>query len=114
MLTIGVGVVVLFFALLNFLVLPHDTYLRVYDWFFFEGIFCVIFGVLFLLGRGGIDAYSLRSASTRAASDAVYGTDYSVPDAFRRDKWKPEGFRRAALVLLISGLVMFLIYLLTY
>lgn len=113
-LIIGVGIVVLFFALLNLYVLPHDAYLRVYDWFFFEGVFCLIFGVLFFLGRGGIDRYTLGSAATRAATDAVYGTDYSVSDAFRKDKWKPQGFRRAALVLLVSGLVMFLIYLLTY
>ncbi len=113
-LIIEVCVVVLFFVFLDFYVLPNDAYIRAYDWFFFEGIFCVIFGVLFFLGRGGINRYSLGSAATRAASDAVYGTAYGVSDAFRKDKWKPQGFRRAALVLLISGLVLFVIYLFTF
>lgn len=98
---------------INFYVLPHNAYVRVYDWFFFEGIFCLILSVLFSLGRGGIDRYSSTNATTRAAADAIYGTDYGVSEAFKKDKWKPRGFPKAALVLLISGLLMLLIYLLT-
>jgi hypothetical protein len=106
--------VVLVLAGINFYILPHNAYVRVYDWFFFEGIFCLIFGVLFALGRGGIDRYTLGSATTRAATDAIYGTDYGVSTAFRKDKWKPKGFPKAALVLLVSGLIMLIIYFLTF
>jgi hypothetical protein len=105
--------VVLLFSLLNFYVLPSNAGVRVYDWFLFEGIFCVIFSVLFALGRGGIDAYTLRSAATAAAADAIYGTNHKVSETFRKDKWRAEGFPKAALVLLVAGLVMLVIYFIT-
>jgi len=88
-------------------------YFRTYDWFFIEGILCFVLSVLFALGRGGIDAYTPRSATTKALADAIYGKDYEISDTFRKDKWTPEGFPRAALVLLISGIVILLIYFLT-
>lgn len=113
LLILEVSAVVLALVGISFYILPHNAYVRVYDWFFFEGIFCLIFGVLFALGRGGIDRYTLGSATTRAATDAIYGTDYGVSAAFRKDKWKPKGLPKAALVLLVSGLVMLIIYFLS-
>jgi hypothetical protein len=113
LLFLEVFVVVAFFSFLNFYVLPTRGSVRVYDWFLFEGVICVIFSVLFALGRGGIDAYTLQSAATAAATDAIYGTKYGVSEAFRKDKWKPQGFPKAALVLLVSGLVMLAAYFLT-
>jgi hypothetical protein len=109
-----VSVIVLVFAGINFFILPHDGYVRIIDWFFFEGVFCVIISLLFALGRGGIDAYTLTSATTKAATDAIYGTEYGVSGTFRKDRWKPQGFPKAALVLLVSGLVMLVVYFLTY
>jgi hypothetical protein len=105
--------VVSFFGLLNFFVLPSNAAVRAYDWFLFEGIFCVILSALFALGRGGIDAYTLRSAATAAVTDAVYGTNHEVSETFRKDKWEPQGFPKAALVLLVAGLVMLVVYFLT-
>jgi len=84
-----------------------------YDWFLFEGIFCLILSVLFALGRGGIDAYTSRSAAAKALADAIYGKDYEVSETFRKDKWRPRGFPKAALVLLIAGIIILLIYVLT-
>jgi len=101
------------FTVLNFVILPHNVDFRTYDWFFLEGILCFILSVLFALGRGGIDAYTPRSANTKALADAVYGKDYEISETFRKDKWRPEGFPRAALVLLIAGIVILIIYFLT-
>jgi hypothetical protein len=84
-----------------------------YDWFFFEGIFCLILSVLFALGRGGIVAYTSRSATSKAAIDAIYGKDYEVSETFKKDKWMPEGLPKAAFVLLIVGVVILIIYSLT-
>jgi hypothetical protein len=105
--------IVFIFSAINFFVLPARGGIRVYDWFLFEGLFCIVLSVLFALGRGGIDAYTLRSAATAAVADAVYGTDYGVSETFRKDKWKPEGFPKAALVLMVAGLVMLVVYFLT-
>lgn len=110
---IEVVAIVSFFGFINFFVLPTGLGIRAYDWFLFEGLLCLIFSVLFALGRGGIDAYTLRSASTAAATDAIYGTDYSVTETFRKDKWKPQGFPKAALVLLVAGLFTLAVYFLT-
>jgi hypothetical protein len=106
-------VVSFFWLLLNFFVLQPNAAVRAYDGVLFESIFCVILSILFALGRGGIDAYSLRSAATAAATDAICGTNYEIPKTFRKDKWKPQGFPRAALVLLVAGLVMLMAYFLT-
>ena len=117
---IAVCAVVLVFAAFNFLILApniyfreYGIYIRAYDWFFFEGILCLVLSALFALGRGGIDACTARSARTRALADAVYGEDQGTSGTFRKDKWKPEGFPKAALVLLIAGIVLLIIYLLT-
>ncbi len=113
LLIIEVCAVVLVFAGINLFILPHNAFVTVYDWFFLEGIFCLILSILSALGRGGIDAYTLRSAETVALADAVYGKDYEVSKTFRKAKWRPEGFPRAALVLLIAGIVMLMLYFLT-
>lgn len=113
LLIIEVCAVVLVFTGINFFILPHNLSIRIYDWFLFEGIFCIVLSVLFALGRGGIDAYTLRSASTAALTDAIYGTDHHVSQVFRKDKWRPEGFPKAALVLLLVGIVVLIIYFLT-
>jgi hypothetical protein len=110
---VGVCAVVLVFAALNFFILPHSIFFRTYDWFFFEGILCFILSGLFALGRGGIDAYTARSARTEASADAIYGKDYGISETFRKDKWRPEGFPKAALILLMAGIVLLIIYFLT-
>jgi len=113
LLIIEVCAVVLIFTGINLFILPHNISVRVYDWFLFEGIFCLILSILFALGRGGIDAYTLRSAETAALADAVYGKDYEISKTFRKDKWRAEGFPKAALVLLIAGIVVLTLYFLT-
>ena len=110
---IEISAAVLVFTALNFSILPHSIYFRTYDWFFLEGILCFVLSVLFALGRGGIDAYTRRSATIKALADAIYGKDYEISETFRKDKWRPEGFPNAALVLLIAGIALLIIYFLT-
>jgi hypothetical protein len=110
---IEVCVVVLVFTALNFSVLRNSIYFRTYDWFFLEGILCFALSVLFALGRSGLDAYTHRSATTKALADAIYGKDYEISETFRKGKWRPEGFLKAALVLLIAGIATLIIYFLT-
>ena len=110
LLIVEVCVVVLAFAGINSWILPHNANVSISDWFLFEGIFCIIAGVLFALGRGGIGPGSLREAKTRAAVDAIYGKDYAITEVFRKDKWKAKGFPNAALVLLLAGAIVLLIY----
>ena len=84
------------------------------DAFFLEGIIFLISGLLLLLGRGGINLWSQKAAILSALAEAVYGEDTVGPDEmFRRDRWKPKGFIRLALILILAGVFMILIYFLT-
>ena len=84
------------------------------DAFFFEGIIFLLSGLLLLLGRGGINLWSQKAAILSALAEAVYDEDTVGPDEmFRRDSWKPRGFIRIALILILAGVFMILIYFLT-
>ena len=84
------------------------------DAFFIEGIIFLISGFLLLLGRGGINLWSQKAAILSALAGAVYDEDTVGPEEiFRRDKWKPKGFIRIALILILAGVFMILIYFLT-
>ena len=84
------------------------------DAFFFEGIIFLLSGLLLLLGRGGINLWSQKAAILSALAEAVYDEDTVGPDEmFRRDRWKPKGFVRIALILILAGVFMILIYFLT-
>jgi len=84
------------------------------DAFFIEGLLFLIFGFLFLIGRGGINFWSLKAAILSALAGAVYDKDTVGPnEILRRDRWKPDGFPRLALILIITGVFMVLLYFLT-
>jgi len=84
------------------------------DAFFIEGIIFLILGLLLLLGRGGINLWSQKAAVLSALAEAVYGEDTVGPsETLRRDRWKPQGFIRIALIFILTGVFMILIYLLT-
>ena len=103
-----VSIVVLF---LDFWLLSNSRYLSPIEALFFEGILFIAGGALLLLGRGGINRWSLRTILMSALADAVYDEDTVGPsEVFRQDRWKPQGFTRLALVLIISGFIMLLAY----
>ena len=84
------------------------------DAFFFEGMIFLLSGFLLLLGRGGISLWSRGAAILSALAEALYGEDTVGPDEmFRKDRWKPKGFFRIALILILAGVFMILIYFLT-
>lgn len=84
------------------------------DAMFIEGMLFLIIGFLFLLGRGGINAWSQRAAILSALTEALSGKDMLGPDeTLEKDRWKPKGFTRLALVLILTGVFMILAYFIT-
>jgi len=84
------------------------------DAMFIEGILFLIIGFLFLLGRGGINVWSQRAAILSALTEALSGKDMLGPDeTLEKDRWKPKGFTRLALVLILTGVFMILAYFVT-
>lgn len=98
----------------NIWLFSSSEYLSPTDAFFLEGIVFLLSGLLLLLGRGGINLWSRRAAILSALAEAIYDADTVGPDEmFRRDRWKPKGFVRIALILILAGVFMVLIYFLT-
>jgi hypothetical protein len=77
---------------------------------FLEGIISIPSGFLLLLGSGGISQRTERAAHIAATTDSVSGEAVGPSEVFRRDAWKPEGFVRAGLVMMIAGLFLLFIY----
>ncbi len=98
----------------NIWFLSSSEYFSPTDAFFFEGVIFLLSGLLLLLGRGGINLWSRGAAILSALAEAVYGEDAVGPaETYRKDTWKPEGFIRLALILILAGVFMILIYFLT-
>ena len=84
------------------------------DAMFIEGMLFLIIGFLFLLGRGGINVWSQRAAILSALTEAISGKDMLGPDeTLEKDRWKPKGFTRLALILILTGVFMILTYFIT-
>jgi hypothetical protein len=79
-----------------------------------EGIMFILVGLLFLVGKGGINRGSLSAAMIAAKAEAIYGGDIVGPnEIFQQDAWKARGFTRTALILIFSGVLMILVYFVT-
>lgn len=84
------------------------------DAMFFEGMLSILIGFLLLIGRGGINIWSQKAAILAALAGAVFKEGSMGPsEILRRDRWKPEGFTRVALILILAGVFMILVYFLT-
>lgn len=102
------------FYFINVWLFSSSEYVSPTDAYFVEGMLFVIFGLLLLLGRGGINLWSLKAAVLSALAKAVYNEDAVGPDEImRKDRWKSVGFTRLALVLILTGVFMILVYFLT-
>jgi hypothetical protein len=78
---------------------------------FFEGLVFIFLGVLFMLGRGGINRWSIYVAVFGSFADALYGQEGPGPaEILRRDAWKARGFIRFGLVLIITGIILLVLY----
>jgi len=108
------AIITLTIYFVNVWLLSSNKHLSPTDALFFEGILFIIVGFLLFLGRGGINRLSQRAAILSAAADALYKKGTIGPsEMYRRDKWKPEGFIRIALILMLTGVFMLLVYFLT-
>jgi hypothetical protein len=105
------ALVVIAVYLLDIWLLSSNINLSPTDALFIEGIFFLIIGFLLLLGRGGISLTSRKAAILAASAGAISGRDTMGPDeTLRRDAWKPKGFTRMALILILSGAFMIALY----
>ena len=86
--------------------------ISIQDALFVEGIATIILGFLLLLGRGGINALSAAAARIAAATKAIFGEAPSVSEIYKRDAWKPKGFPHLALIMIIAGIILILLYIL--
>ena len=103
------AVLVVYF--LNLLVLPSRSFISPTEALFIEGIVFLNLGICLLMGRGGMSFASFRAALLSAEAEAVCGVESVGPaELMRRDSWKPKGFRRASLVLLLIGGLLIITY----
>jgi hypothetical protein len=77
---------------------------------FLEGMLMIIVGVLLYLGSGGITRSSQRAAMLSAAASATGAEVIGPAEIFRKDAWKPKGFVRLGLTLIIAGIILVIIY----
>lgn len=111
----GISITVtIVFYFVNIWLFSSREYFSPTDAFFVEGMLFVIFGLLLLLGRGGINLWSLKAAVLSALAEAVYNEDTVGPsEIMRKDRWKSRGFTRLALVLILTGVFMIIVYFVT-
>jgi hypothetical protein len=84
------------------------------DALFIEAVLSIILGALALLGSGGLSRASQRAAALAAAAGAISSRETIGPsEVFRRDAWKPRGFVRLGLVLMMMGVSLLIIYFLS-
>jgi hypothetical protein len=78
---------------------------------FFEAILATLWGFLMLLGSGGISRNSRSAAIMASAVKAISDRDIIGPsEILRRDRWKPKGFVRVGLVLVMTGIFLLIIH----
>jgi len=100
------GVDVWLFSSSRFISLP--------DVFFLEAVFAVLAGIMLLLGSGGIGRGSERAAMLASAASAMGRDSVGPSELYRRDAWKPKSYVQAGLVLILTGTILFVIYLVSY
>ncbi len=108
-------VTVIYCANFYFLINPDNGVQRFrvspVDALFLEGILSIVLGILFLLGSGGLGIGSKAAATLAAATSAITGKETIGPaELYRRSKWKPQGYLRFALVLIVTGLFLLVLY----
>jgi hypothetical protein len=75
-----------------------------------EGVISMLLGLLLVIGSGGITLTTRRAAALAAAAGSVSSDTVGPSEVYRRDAWKPQGFVRAGLLLLIAGAMLIVIY----
>jgi len=95
----------------NLYLLPQNQLISSHDALFLEGLLFLLFGILFLLGSGGLNLASLKGALLGSAAEAVFDADTVGPsELYAKDAWRPRGHKRFAVTLMITGVILLLIY----
>jgi len=90
---------------------PSSGYIKPADAAFIEGVFSVLSGLLIFIGSGGISRTSQKAALLASAAKAISDKEVIGPnEIFRRDAWRPKGYTRLGLVLILAGLFLLIIY----
>jgi hypothetical protein len=78
---------------------------------FFEGLLTTLFGLIALLGSGGMSRTSRAAAMLASTAKAISDKDFIGPsEILERDAWKPKGFVRIGLILLMTEIFLLVIY----
>jgi len=96
--------------LVNFLFFYSNQSVSPGDASFMEGLLLVVVGALAYLGSGGISRTSHKAAMLSAAASAAGAEVIGPAEIFRKDAWKPKGFVRLALISVLTGIVLIVIY----
>ncbi|MCJ7719541.1 hypothetical protein MUO69_06390 [Candidatus Bathyarchaeota archaeon] len=89
---------------------PSSGYVKPADAAFIEGVLFVLSGLLIFIGSGGISRTSQKAALLASAAKAISDKEVIGPsEIFRRDAWRPRGYTRLGLVLILTGLFLLII-----
>ncbi len=92
---------------LDVMLFSSSTIISPSEALFVEGVAILLIGIMFLLGRGGINYSSKEAAILSAATEAMSGAETVGPaEQMRRDTWKSKGFSRAGIILVVAGALM--------
>jgi len=77
---------------------------------FLEGIIFIGLGILFCIGSGGINPDTRKAAMLAALADVLGKEVIGPSEVYKRDAWKPKGFIRLGLIFIITGIILVIIY----
>jgi len=77
---------------------------------FLEGIIFIGLGILFFIGSGGINPDTRKAAMLAALVDALGKEVIGPSEVYKRDAWKPKGSIRLGLIFIITGIILVIIY----
>jgi hypothetical protein len=70
----------------------------------FDAILLILGGAAFLLGSGGISRNTSRAAQIASVASAFGKETIGPSEIMRRDAWKPKGYLRLELILIVAGI----------
>jgi hypothetical protein len=96
--------------IVNFLLFYSNQSASPGDASFMEGLLLLIVGALAYLGSGGISRTRQKAAVLSAAESAAGAEVVGPGEIFRKDAWKPKGFVRLAVISVLTGIILIIIY----
>ncbi len=84
-------------------------FVRQTDALFIEGLLFLIAGITFFIGSGGLSRASQSAALLASAAKGISDDAIGPSEIFKRDAWKPRGFTRFGLILIMTGIILLII-----